>query len=61
MCYYYCFGIVLLQGDTDVEAVGQVYRINSDGVILVWWPDKTITSCYPQDLYLIGEEVLTIN
>ncbi|KAL4240344.1 E2/E3 hybrid ubiquitin-protein ligase ube2o [Mactra antiquata] len=44
------------EGDTDIEAVGQVYKMNPDGTILVWWPDKTITSCYPQDLYFIGDE-----
>jgi len=39
------------------EAVGQVYRLDPEGTVQVWWPDATVTKCYPQDLFLPGDEV----
>ena len=43
------------------EAAGQVYQVGCDGFITVRWADETESRCYPQELYLIGDEVITIS
>ncbi len=39
------------------EAAGQVYELTQDGRLLIQWADNTRSLCYPQELYLIGDEV----
>ena len=37
--------------------MGQVNKLDSDGSIHIWWPSNTITKCFPQDLFLISDDV----
>jgi hypothetical protein len=41
-------------------AAGQVLTLGIDGRIKVLWADETTSFCYPQELYLISEEVRTL-
>ena len=41
------------------EAAGQVSELTTYGRLLIQWADNTKTYCYPQELYLIGDEVGT--
>ena len=41
--------------------MGQVYKLDQSGIIYVWWPDGTITENFPQDLYIISEEVFYLH
>lgn len=43
--------------ESHTEAAGQVFELTQDGQLLIQWADKTRTKCYPQELYLIGDEV----
>ena len=53
--------LFLLQGtNEELEAVGQVYRLDSDGSVHIWWPNNTITKTYPQDLFLITDDVSAV-
>ncbi|KAK3607162.1 hypothetical protein CHS0354_004422 [Potamilus streckersoni] len=39
------------------EAVGQVQSLGKDGTMQVWWPNGRISTCYPQDLFIVSEEI----
>ena len=41
----------------QAEAAGQVYELRQDGAITVAWVDGSRSECYPQELYLLGDEV----
>ena len=43
--------------ESHTEATGQVYELVAGGQILVQWADKSQSLCYPQELYLIADEV----
>ncbi|XP_052265648.1 (E3-independent) E2 ubiquitin-conjugating enzyme-like isoform X2 [Dreissena polymorpha] len=34
------------------EAIGQVYSVQPDGMVKVWWPSNQLTTCYPQELFI---------
>ncbi|XP_052766906.1 (E3-independent) E2 ubiquitin-conjugating enzyme UBE2O-like [Mya arenaria] len=40
----------------EYEAVGQVFRVDPGGTVQVWWPNNTLTHCFPQDLFLPNGE-----
>lgn len=40
-----------------VEAAGQVYQLDPQGFIMVKWPSSRVTCCYPQELFVVGDEV----
>ncbi|XP_062582849.1 (E3-independent) E2 ubiquitin-conjugating enzyme UBE2O-like isoform X2 [Saccostrea cucullata] len=39
------------------EAVGQIHSLDPQGAIYVRWPSGEITRCYPQELYIVGDEM----
>ncbi|ESP03792.1 hypothetical protein LOTGIDRAFT_156353 [Lottia gigantea] len=45
--------------DTEqkLSAVGQVYRLNPSGSIQIKWADGTLSDCFPQELYLVSDEL----
>ena len=49
--------VLFQEANEELEAVGQVYRLDSDGSVHIWWPNNTITKTYPQDLFLITDDV----
>lgn len=40
-----------------VEAAGQVYQLDPQGFIMVKWPSSRVTCCYPQELFVVGDEM----
>ena len=38
-------------------AAGQVYELGTDGRLLIRWADESQSYCYPQEVYLIGDDV----
>jgi len=46
------------QGENDQGvAAGQVRELGCDGHMLIEWVDGTCSHCYPQELFLMGDEV----
>ena len=43
--------------ETNNAAVGQVYELNLDGTICVYWADKTRSRIRPHELFLPGDDV----
>ncbi|KAL3877586.1 hypothetical protein ACJMK2_035282 [Sinanodonta woodiana] len=43
------------------EAVGQIQSLGKDGTMQVWWPNGKTSTCYPQDLYIISDEISDID
>ncbi|OWF39374.1 Ubiquitin-conjugating enzyme E2 O [Mizuhopecten yessoensis] len=41
----------------NTPAVGQVHRLDPQGSLHVRWPNGEITHCYPQELYIVGDEM----
>ncbi|XP_060073669.1 (E3-independent) E2 ubiquitin-conjugating enzyme-like [Ylistrum balloti] len=41
----------------NTPAVGQVHRLDPHGSLHIRWPNGEITHCYPQELYIVGEEM----
>ncbi|XP_069123248.1 (E3-independent) E2 ubiquitin-conjugating enzyme-like [Argopecten irradians] len=41
----------------NTPAVGQVHRLDTQGSLQIRWPNGEITSCYPQELYIVGDEM----
>ena len=39
------------------DAAGQVYELATDGSVMIRWASGQLDTCYPQDLYLLGDEV----
>lgn len=37
--------------------MGQIQSLDPNGAINVRWPSGEITRCYPQELYIVGDEV----
>ena len=56
-------GIILyaiFQENLCSEAAGQVYELVPNGTIMVKWADGSVSPCFPQELYLVGEEVMVV-
>lgn len=49
--------LMCLFQETHTEAAGQVYEMCQDGRIHIRWADASYSYCYPQELFLIGDEV----
>ncbi|XP_050394975.2 (E3-independent) E2 ubiquitin-conjugating enzyme UBE2O [Patella vulgata] len=45
--------------DTEqkLEAVGQVYRLNSEGFLNIKWSNGNISECCPQELYIVSDDL----
>ncbi|XP_033737834.1 (E3-independent) E2 ubiquitin-conjugating enzyme UBE2O-like [Pecten maximus] len=41
----------------NTPAVGQVHRLDPQGSLHIRWPNGEITRCYPQELYIVGDEM----
>ena len=37
--------------------MGQIQSLDPQGAIMVKWPSGEVTRCYPQELYIVGDEV----
>ena len=51
-----CLSISQSVDDKGVAA-GQVKELGCDGRMLIEWVDGTHSHCYPQELFLMGDEV----
>lgn len=49
--------LYIFQSVNSLEAAGQVFDLATDGSVQIRWASGQLTPCYPQDLYLLGEEV----
>ena len=49
--------VLLFQQETHDVAAGQVCELGKDGRLQIRWADGTHSNNYPQELYLIGDEV----
>lgn len=54
------FNIFWNMQDESKETVGQIHSLDPQGIINVQWPSGEITRCYPQELYIVGDEVRQI-
>lgn len=43
--------------ESHSEATGQVYELSADGHLLIRWANGKMSHCWPQELFLIGDEV----
>ncbi|XP_048248264.1 (E3-independent) E2 ubiquitin-conjugating enzyme-like [Haliotis rufescens] len=42
--------------EQKLHAVGQVHRLDPGNGISVKWPDGSVSSCYPQELYIVNDD-----
>ncbi|KAL5018693.1 hypothetical protein ScPMuIL_004415 [Solemya velum] len=42
--------------EDELEAVGQIFHLDPEGVIHVQWPSGRVSECYPQELYIVSDE-----
>lgn len=47
----------VIDGPLERAAAGQVFSLGVDGRLKVQWADNSTSFCFPQELYLISEEV----
>lgn len=40
-----------------LQAVGQIFEMDANGHLVVKWADGCISQCYPQEVYIISEDV----
>ncbi|CAI9728364.1 Hypothetical predicted protein [Octopus vulgaris] len=45
----------------DIEAAGQVYQLDPQGFVLIKWPSSKVSCCYPQELFIVGDELSEIS
>ncbi|CAG5128168.1 unnamed protein product, partial [Candidula unifasciata] len=42
---------------TPLQAVGQIFEMDANGHLVVKWADGSISQCYPQEVYIISEDM----
>ncbi|GAB1603350.1 (E3-independent) E2 ubiquitin-conjugating enzyme UBE2O-like [Argonauta hians] len=55
------YAVIRVDGADDhgdqMEAAGQVYQLDPQGYVLIKWPSSRVSCCYPQELFIVGDEL----